>query len=100
MLCKLKGTPVPVVADHVVVPQGVKDQNKTVMLAADMFFLDGIAFLVTILLNIKFVTVEHLPTGMAGALAKHVGCVIDVIKEGGPFFWMASSRKLRLFYPI
>ena len=96
-------TPVPVVADHVVVPQGVKDQNKTVMLVADMFFLDGIAFLVTVLRNIKFVTFEYLPMWMTGDLAKHIGEMVDVYQIGGfnirTILMDREFEKINPFYP-
>jgi hypothetical protein len=41
-------TPAPVVAGYVVIPWQLVDANKAVTLAADMFFVDGIAFLITV----------------------------------------------------
>jgi hypothetical protein len=37
-----------VVADYVAVPQNLVDVNKAIMLAADVFFVDGTAFLLTV----------------------------------------------------
>jgi hypothetical protein len=39
----------------------VVELNKWVTLAADVFFVDGTAFLITMLMRIKFVTAEHVP---------------------------------------
>ncbi len=47
--------PVVVVADYVSVPTEVVERNKVVMLAADVYFVDGIAFLSTVLRQIKFI---------------------------------------------
>jgi hypothetical protein len=50
-------TPAPVVADHVEEPRVVVETNKVVMMAADIFFVNGTPFLVTLSRNIMFVTV-------------------------------------------
>ncbi len=68
----VRRTPVPVVADHVAVPCMVVERNKVVMMVADIFFVNGTPFLVTLSRNIKFVMVEHLPVRMAKALVKHI----------------------------
>jgi hypothetical protein len=41
-------TPAPVVADYVAVPCLLVEQNGIVTMAADVFFVDGTAFLVTL----------------------------------------------------
>ncbi len=41
---------------------------------ADVFFVDGTAFLLTMSQRIKFITTEHVPVRTAKSLAKHV-CV-------------------------
>ncbi len=40
--------PATVVMDYMVIPWQLVDANKAVTLAADMFFVDGIAFLITV----------------------------------------------------
>ena len=67
---------VPVVGDYVAVPKGVIERNKTVTLAADVFFVDGIAFLLTVSRNIKFIMAEHVATCTAKSLGKHLDPVI------------------------
>ena len=71
-------TPAPVVADYVAVPQKLVDANKATTLAADVFFVDGIAFLLTVAQRIKFVTAEHLPVRTALSLSKHMKQVLKV----------------------
>jgi hypothetical protein len=44
----VRRTPAPVVADYVAVPRALVEQNKVVALAADVFFVDGTAFLITV----------------------------------------------------
>ncbi len=79
----VRQTPAPVVADHVAVPCTLVERNKVVTMAADVFFVDGTAFLVTIPRNIKFVTVEHLLVRTATALVKHIERVLHVYGRGG-----------------
>jgi hypothetical protein len=64
--------PAPVVADYVAIPREVVEQNKIIMLGADVFFVDGIAFLLTVLRQIKFITTEHVITCTAKSLSKHL----------------------------
>jgi hypothetical protein len=75
--------PAPVVADHVAVPCAVVERSKVVMMATDIFFVDGTPFLVTLSRNIKFVTVEHLPMRTAKALVKHIKRVLHVYGRVG-----------------
>jgi hypothetical protein len=49
-----------VVADYVDVPRSIVQNNKVVMMARYVFFVDGTAFLITISQRIKFITTEHL----------------------------------------
>ncbi len=53
------------VAEYVAVPKLVIDRNKTVTLAADVFFVDGTGFLMTVSRNIKFITAEYVATRTA-----------------------------------
>jgi hypothetical protein len=50
-----------VVADYVAVPHLLVEANSIVTLAADVLFVDGTAFLLTVSRRIKFVTAEHVP---------------------------------------
>ena len=76
-------TPAPVVADYVAVPRELVAANKTVTLAADVFFVDGTAFLLTVSQRIKFVTAEHVPVRTALSLSKHMARVLEVYGRAG-----------------
>ncbi len=65
------------------IPKGVIERNKSVTLAADVFFVDGIAFLLMVSRNIKFITAEHVASCTAKSLSKHMDCVIQVYTQAG-----------------
>ncbi len=44
------------------VPRSIVEQNNMVTLAADVFFVDGIVFSITVLRQIKFIMAEHVTT--------------------------------------
>ena len=75
--------PAPVVGDYVAVPWSLVDANKTVTIAADVFFVDGTAFLLTVARRIKFVTAEHVPVRTALSLSKHLKPVLEVYGHAG-----------------
>jgi hypothetical protein len=79
----VRQTPAPVVTDYVEVPRSLVELNKTVTLAADVFFVDGTAFLITMLRRIKFMTAEHVPVRTAKSLAKHIDRVINAYNRAG-----------------
>jgi hypothetical protein len=58
-------------------------QHKMVTLAADVFFVDGTAFLMTISRRIKFITSEYVPVRTAKSLAKHIDQVVHVYARAG-----------------
>jgi len=67
----------------VAVPNRVIERNKTVALAADVFFMDGITFLLTVSRNIKFITAKHVATFTAKSLSKHLNRVIQIYTQTG-----------------
>jgi hypothetical protein len=79
----VRHTPVPVVADYVAIPWGIVERNQIVMMAADVFFVDSIAFLVTLSRMIRFVTAEHVPVRTAKSLSKHLDQVLQVYPCAG-----------------
>ena len=65
-----------------------------ITLAADVFFVDGTAFLLTVARMMKFVTAEHVPVRTAMSLSKHLkhlevyrraGFVVRTILMDGEF---------------
>ncbi len=71
------------VAVYVAVPCGLVDANKVILLAADVFFVGKMAFLLTISRRIKFVTTEHVPVRTALSLCKHLKRVLEVYGRAG-----------------
>ncbi len=65
----VRWAPEPVVTDYVAVPRTLIETNKVIMLAADVFFVDGTAFLLTVTRRIQFVTTEHVPVRNATSLS-------------------------------
>ncbi len=53
------------------------ERNKIVTLAADVFFVDGMAFLLSMSRQIKFITAKHVATCMAKSLSKHLTQVVQ-----------------------
>jgi hypothetical protein len=56
----VRNTPYAVVADYVEIPKEILDMNKAVTIAADVMFVNGIPFVVTISRKIKFTTTEYI----------------------------------------
>ena len=52
--------------------------NKTITLSTDVFFVDGIAFLLTLSHRIRFKTVKHTPSRTAKNLVIHLKSVLRV----------------------
>jgi hypothetical protein len=52
-------------------------------LAADVFFVDGTPFLLTVARRLKFVMAEHVPVRTATNLSKHIKRVFEVYKRAG-----------------
>ena len=73
----------PVVADYVAVPRLLVDANKVLTLAADVFFIDGTAFLMTVSRRLKFIMVEHVPVWTGTQLSKHIKRVLEVYGRAG-----------------
>ena len=51
--------------EYVAVPKELVSRHKFISIAADVFFVDDIAFLLTVAIKLKFVTVEHTPVRTA-----------------------------------
>ena len=66
-----------------VVPRPLIEANKVITLAADVFFVDGIAFLLMVARRKKFVTAEHVPIRTAISLSKHLKRVLEVYRRAG-----------------
>ena len=75
--------PDPVVENYVAIPRDFVLANKHLTLAADVFFVEGIPFLLTLSRRVKFVTAEHCPVRTAVALSNHMKTVLRVYNRAG-----------------
>ena len=58
-------------------------RHKFISIAAAIFFVNGIAFLITVAIKLNFVTVEHTPVRTAKSLVKHIKRVLQVYDRTG-----------------
>jgi hypothetical protein len=75
--------PAQMVGYYVAVPCTLVEANKVITLAADVFFVDGTPFLLTVGRHLKFVTAEHVPVWTATSLSKHIKRVLEVYGQAG-----------------
>ena len=88
---KLSGTrdktvqqkPDRVVMDYVSEPKDVPKIHKFITILADVMFVNGAPFLITIPHGIKFVMVEHIPTCTAKQLSKSSKRVMKILSRSG-----------------
>ena len=69
--------------EYVAVPKELVSIHKLISIAADVLFVDFIAFLLTVAIKLKFVTVEHTPVRTAKSLVKHIKHVLHVYDRAG-----------------
>ena len=79
----VRKTPCQVETDCVKVPRNVMKVHKNVTLTADIFFVQGQPFFVTLSRNIKFNTVEDIPNKNATTLIKACDNVINLCSKRG-----------------
>ncbi len=68
------------VTDYVAAPHTLVEANKVIMLVAEVFFVDGTAFLLTVGRRLKFVTAKHVPVRTTTSLSKHIKQVLEVYR--------------------
>ena len=59
-----------VVSDYVEIPRKIKEMNQSLMVSEDVMFVRGLAFLVSVLRGIKFITIEYIPKRTAPVISK------------------------------
>ena len=71
------------VEEYVALPKELVSRHKFISMAADVFFVNVIAFLIKVAIKLKFVTVEHTPVRSAKSLVKHIKRVLQVYNRVG-----------------
>jgi len=69
--------------DYVAIPQALITANAEVMLVADVMFVNGIPFLITLSRRINLITIEHAPTRTATTLATLLQRVVQLYYRAG-----------------
>ena len=75
--------PKSIVEEYTPVPKELVSRHKCISVADGVFFVDGIAFLLTVAIKLKFVTVEHTPVRTTKSLVKHIKRVLQVNDRSG-----------------
>ena len=75
--------PKSVVEEYIAVTKEFVSRHKFISMAADVFFVNGIALLLTVARKLNFVTVEHTPVCIAKSLVKHIKHVLQVYDIAG-----------------
>ena len=65
------------------IPRGLYERHKYVTLTADVMFVNGIAFWVSLSRGIGMYTCEHVPTRKAAQLSSSLKRVINLYARGG-----------------
>ena len=69
--------------EYVSIPRAFYERIKNVTLAADVMFVNGLPFFVTLSRDIKLVSVEFLPSRTADQLCSSLRKVIRIYRRGG-----------------
>ena len=65
------------------IPDGFHRLHRFVTLVADVFFVDGVAFLMTLSRRIRLTTVEHVPARGAQILSDSLKKTLRIYARGG-----------------
>ena len=79
----MRKKPTRVEPQFVSIPQQLIDLHKYVTLVADVMFVNGLPFFVTLSRRIRFVTVQFVPKRSAGELSNVLKLVINLYKRAG-----------------
>ena len=76
--------PKRVITDYVNIPQPLVEANKSVILAADVMFVNSVPFLLSVSQNINLITIEHaLSPRTATSLGSLLQCIVRVYTRAG-----------------
>jgi hypothetical protein len=100
----VRRTPAPVVGDYIAVPRLLVEWNRIITMAADVFFVVGTAFMITLSRNVKFITAERTPVRTAKVLIKHIERVLQVFPRAGfivrTILMDGEFEKSKMYYPL
>ena len=87
-VARLKGTstrtkPIRAEADYVRIPQEIVDLNRFITIVADVMFVCGLPFLISLSRRIRFVTLQYIPNRTAGELCAGIKSILKLYKRAG-----------------
>ena len=65
------------------IPKGIYERYKYIVLTADVIFVNGIAFLVSLFRGIRLYTCEHVPNRKVNQLAKFSRRIVNLYAQAG-----------------
>jgi hypothetical protein len=96
--------PESVTTNYVQIPRAILEQHQLVMLAADVMFVNGVPFLVSVARGLNLVTTKFTPSCTAKQLAAGITRMIDLYARGGfqvgTVLMDNEFKKLRNLVPI
>ena len=75
--------PQRVVPEYMGIPRVLYERHKYVTLTADVMFVNGIAFLVSLSRGIRMYTCEHVPNRKSAQLSSSLEKIINLYARGG-----------------
>jgi hypothetical protein len=73
----------PVMTAYVKIPPDILSMNNNVTLAADIMFVNGLPFMISVPRKIKMTTAEHMPNRKVPSLIKSLKKFINLYKAQG-----------------
>ena len=80
---KVRQKPQRVEVEYVAIPRDIYSLHRFVTLTADIMFVNGVAFLITLSRQIRLVTIEHVPSRTALQLSNSLTKVKQLYGRGG-----------------
>jgi hypothetical protein len=95
--------PEAVRTDFVHIPRAVLEQHRQVVLTADVMFVNGVPFLVSLARGLNLITAEFLPTRTAKSLGSRIDQIKHLYARGGfkvgTILMDNEFKKIRPFVP-
>ena len=79
----VRSKPTRVEPAYVSIPAQIVELNKHVVLVADVMFVNGLPFFITLSRKIRFMTIQYVPRRTAGELANALKTVIKLYRRAG-----------------
>ena len=70
-------------SDYMAIPIQIKDMTQRLKISEDVLFMIRLAFLVSVLRSLKFMTVEYIPKHMGTLISKYLEKVYDIYLRRG-----------------